>query len=119
MTEHGLRGALHIVHVDPAALALERRKLGQQQAGKPRHALLVVPSLMLQACVSNAQGEVLRLPHRAYADNFFAKLARCAFFGQQAEHYPSGALSAQGDFKFNAFGRKRRSCRFAQGFGGS
>ena len=47
VTQHHLCGAFHIVHVDPAALTLERSKLGQQQARQARHAPLVVPGFML------------------------------------------------------------------------
>ena len=35
------RRALDVVHVDPAALALEGRELRHQQARQARHALLV------------------------------------------------------------------------------
>jgi hypothetical protein len=47
--EHALRHALDVVHVHPAARALERGKLRKQTAREPRHALLVLPGRVLAA----------------------------------------------------------------------
>ena len=102
--QHGLRSALYVVHVDPAAFALERGKLGQQQPGQTRHALLVVPCVMLVASACDAQHQVLRFPHQAYAADLFAKLARCAFFSQQRQPNRITSAFAQRRFKLYTLG---------------
>ena len=102
--QHDLCGPLHIVHVHPAAFTFERRKLGQQQTGKPCHALLVVPGFVLGDGRGHAQRQVLRLAHGGDADDFFAKLARRAFFSQQRQQHGGHIPLRQGLFKLNAFG---------------
>ena len=82
VAQHHQRGALDIVHVDPAALALELGELGDHRACQTRHALLVRPRLVLLAGRCHQQGQLLRLPHASYTDDFFAELARRAFFSQ-------------------------------------
>ena len=82
----------------------ERGKLGQQQAAKACHALLVVPGFMLGDGCRHAQRQVLRLAHGGDANDFFAKLARRAFFGQQRQQHGRNIPLRQGLFKLNTLG---------------
>ena len=81
VAKHDLGGALHIVHIDPAAFTLQARELGQQQARQPGHALLVVPGVRLQTRFEQAQRHILCLAHGSNADDLFPKLAGRAFVG--------------------------------------
>ena len=74
---------LQIPHVDPAAFAFELGVFHDQQAGQPRHALLVQPGLVLGLSGQHLQYQVLRLAHGLYAGDLVAELARCSGLGEQ------------------------------------
>ncbi len=81
--QHQQRGTLDIIHVDPAAVALQRGELGNQHTCQPRHALLVEPGVVLLAGGHHTQHQILRNAHLFDANDFFTKLARRALLGQQ------------------------------------
>ena len=98
------RGALDVVHVDPAALTLEQRELRDQGACQAGHALLVVPGVALMAGRHGAQHQVLRLPHAGNPDNFFAELARRTSRRQQRGKHGRYVACGQRLFQLNALG---------------
>ena len=102
IAQHDLRGALDVVHIDPAALALELGVLRQQHARQARHALLVAPSFMLLAGGLHAQHQFLRLPDQLDTDNFFAELARRALVSQQRAKNAGLVLRANGLLQLDA-----------------
>ena len=104
--QHDQCGAFDIVHVDPAFFTLKRSKFGQQQAGQPGHALLIVPRVSLVACRGNAQRQVLCLTDGVNTDDFFAKLARASLVGQQGGQHGRHVACSQGLLKLAAFGGK-------------
>ena len=101
--QHGLGGALHVVHVDPAALALEDGKFVHQRAGQACHALLVLPRLVLIQGSPQANGLGLGGAHLDNIRHFFAEFSGLAF-GQQGFKCPLGAPLGQRLLQFRAFG---------------
>ena len=87
VAQHGEGGALHIVHVNPAALTFQRGELRNQQPRQPGHALLVNPGVMLLARRAHTQHQVLRGPHCFNPNNFFTQLARRAGARQQRSQH--------------------------------
>ena len=118
VAQHDLCGALHVIHVHPAAFPLQGGEFGQQQAGQPGHALLKVPGIVLLAGFKQAQGHVLRFTHDADTGDFFAELAGCAFFCQQRCQDVGSVAFAQGFFQHCTCGAKRR-CRRPAEYAGS
>ena len=115
--QHFLARALHVVHVDPAAFLLQGRELGDQRTRQARHALLVVPGIVLLAGRHGAQHQLLRLPDAGNADDLFAKFARRAGGGQQRGKHSRHVACAQGLLQLHALGRKSRRTGAAQRFG--
>ena len=118
VAQHDQRGALNVVHIDPAVLAFQGREFFQQQAGEPRHALLVGPGGVLQAGGDHAQHQLLRLAHQRDAADFFAKFARRAFAGQQGVKGGADVAFGKRHFQLNAFGGKGFGTGATQRFGG-
>ena len=118
VAQHDQRGALDVVHVDPAAFALELGELGDQRAAQARHALLVRPGFVLLASRGHAQHQFLRLSNGGDADDLFAEFARRAFFGQQRDEHRGHVLRRQGLLQLHALGRKSRRAGVAQRAGG-
>ena len=102
------RGALDVVHVDPATLALERRELVHQQAGEPRHALLVVPGLVLRLRGQHIQQLRLHGADLLDAHHLVAEFARAAGLGQQRGEHAVGITAGQRLFQLAALGTERR-----------
>ena len=96
VTQHDQCGAFDVVHVDPAAFALEVCELGHQQARQARHALLVGPGVVLMPGCGHGQHKFLRLAHGADAHNFFAKFTGFAFGRQQGQINGASVASGQG-----------------------
>ena len=116
VAQHDPRRALHVVHVDPAMLAFERAKLGNQQPGQARHALLVLPGVKLVPCRHDAQHQVLRAAHQVNARNLLAKLSGRAFLGQQRGKHSGHIAVGQGCLQLDPFGGKCGRAGPAQGF---
>ena len=104
VAQHHLGRALHVVHINPATLTFEGRKLLEQHAGKPGHAPLINPGRMLQARRRHAQHQVLRVTHPLDADELFAKFSRRALFGQQCGQDGRHVALRKRHFKLHAFG---------------
>ena len=117
VAQHDQRGALDVVHVDPAALAFEGGELCDQQTRQPPHALLVQPGFMLMACCGDRQYQVLRLAHQLDADDFFAELARFALSREQSRKNCIHIPVRQGAFQLHPLGRKSRRAGAAQSRG--
>ena len=81
--KHGLRCALDIVHVDPAAFPLELGEFVDQQARQPGHALLVQPCGLLKPGRLQALRPVLRDANAGNVGHLFAELARASVLRQQ------------------------------------
>ena len=81
--QHRLRGALDVVHVDPAALALQGRVLGHQHPHQPRHAVVVQPGGVLRFGLGAALHHLLRGADRLDPFQLVVKLARLAGLGEQ------------------------------------
>ena len=80
--------------------------------------MLVAPGRVLQTRRLHAQHQVLRVAHAFNAGDFFAKLARCAFVGQQGGKNARQVAAAERHFQLHAFGGKGFGAGAAQGFGG-
>ena len=117
VAQHHQRGALHVVHVDPAALALDGRELRNQRTRQPCQALLVVPGIVLLARRLHAQHQPLRLPHRFNADDFFAELAGRAGSRHQRTEDARHVAGRQRLFQLHALGRKSGRTGAAQCLG--
>ena len=100
--QHQLRGPFNVVHVDPATFSLEGSKLGQQQPGQARHALVVVPGVLLGSSSGHLQGRVLGLANDANARELVWKFACGAFVSQQRLQHRSTVTLGQGLFKCHA-----------------
>ena len=118
VAQHDQRGALDVVHVDPAALSFKGGELSDQQTRQPPHALLVQPGFMLMARCCDRQHQILRLAHQRNADDFFAELARLVFGGEQSRKNGVHITVGQGTFQLNPLGRKSRRAGAAQCCGG-
>ena len=114
VAQHEQGGALYVVHVHPAALALEGSKFGNQHAGQARHALLVAPGGVLVARCNDPHDDVLRSADGGDADNFFAELSRRATIGQQRGERGIQLAVGQCGFQRNAHGGKRGRAGAAQ-----
>ncbi len=104
VTQHHQGGSLDVIHVDPAVLALERRKLLQQHPAEARHTLLVLPGRMLRPSRRHAQHQPLRRAHPLDTDDFFAKLARCSGSGQQSGKCRRQVARRQRHFQLHTLG---------------
>ena len=114
VTQHEQGGALHVIHVDPAAIALERGKLGNQHTAQAHHALLVAPGGVLMARCCNPHDDILRSTDGGDACHFFAEFARRAIFGQQRGKRSVHVTTRQRGFQRHTFGGKRRRAGPAQ-----
>ena len=112
--QHGERRVLDVVHVDPAALALERRKLRNQQPRQPRHALVVQPGFMLPAREGQFDRQFLRQADLLQAGQLVAELARLSLLRQQRGKHGVHIPAAQRPFEFRALGRKGPGRRAAE-----
>ena len=107
-------GAFHVVHVDPAALALEGGEAGQQHARQARHALVVLPGALLAHGLERAQGQLLCGTHCLDARQLVVELARLVLLRQQGRERTRAVAGAQRLFEFNALGGKGGSAGTAQ-----
>ncbi len=116
--QHQQRGAFDVIHVDPAAVALQGGELGNQHTRQTRHALLVQPGVVLLAGRHHAQHQVLGHAHLFDTDDFFAELARRALVGQQGRDGRRQVAGRQRALQLHPLGRKSRCARAAQRHGG-
>ncbi|GAO22102.1 hypothetical protein ALISP_1922 [Alicycliphilus sp. B1] len=111
--EHGVgqqreRGALHVVHVHPAMLALDGPEAFDQAARQARHALLVQPCGVLAAGVAQRLRLVLRDGDGLGAR--FAEGARraLAVLGEQRGQHALPVAGLQGRHQLLSLGREAR-----------
>ena len=101
-----MSGGLHVVHVDPALLALDVAECHDQLACQPRHALLVHPGVVLCLCRAVAQHQVLRDTHMLDADDLLAKFSRLAGQREQRGLHPGSESGGQRLLQFDTLGGK-------------
>ena len=90
------RQLLQIVHVHPAALALERGIVLQQAPAQAGQALLVFPGVVLALCHAHPQQQVLRLAYLFDAGQDVVELAGLVLVGQQCAKQTLGVAVSQG-----------------------
>ena len=120
--EHGVghemqRQLLQVVHVHPAALALERRIVLQQAPAKPGQALLVFPGVLLALRHAHPQQQVLRLAYLCDAGQGVVEFAGLVLVGQQCAKQTRVVAFGQGFFQLACCVHKSLLRRRAQHLG--
>ena len=108
------RGAFDVVHVDPAAAALELRVALAQQPAQACHALLVLPARVLDEGVLHVHGSILRGAHGLQIGHVLVELAWLALVGKQGSPHRAPVGIADALLQFAALGLKRSSLGCAQ-----
>ena len=114
MPKHDLSGPLNIIHVDPATLALEVRKLAQQQSRQSCHPLLVLPGQVLVAGSHDPAHQLLGLSHVFDTLDTFFDLSRLALLCHERLDDTLGMAARQGNLQRIAHGREGLGTRLPQ-----
>ena len=113
--QHDQRGPLDVVHVDPAAFALQGCELGDQQSRQSSHALVVQPGVVLRGGRRQLHRQLLRGPDVNQALDLFAELAWFAFLRQQCVEQGRLVVRGQREFQLHPLGSEGRAHPPCQG----
>ena len=111
------RQLLQIVHVHPAALALERRIVLQQAPAQAGQALLVFPGVLLALRHAHPQQQILRLAHLFNAGQGVVEFAGLVLVGEQCAKQTLVVAFGQGIFQLACCVHKSLLRRRAQHLG--